>query len=635
VAGAGASAGGLEALTRMLGEANPESPVAWVVVQHLAPDHKSLFPEILARRTALRVKAAEDGDVLMPGTVYVIPPTTYLRVEGDHLALEHHRRERDSVADSIDVLFRSLAAAMSSRCAAVVLSGSGSDGTSGAEAVRASGGLVVVQEPSTATFASMPNSVLRAGIAQHTVAPEEIASRVEAFAKEVASEAPPVMDIRPVLDILRAERGLDFSKYKRPTLLRRVSRRMEMTHSATIGDYVDFLLEDSDELDIVAEDFLIGVTRFFRDEDAFSALRVYLLDGISKSTRSSIRVWVAGCSTGQEAYSIAMMLHSLMLENSSTRTFKVFATDVSEQALTVASAGAYQEKNMDGMPEHLRNRYFREDDDGYYRVRPFLRETILFSRHDVTVDPPFSGLDLVTCRNMLIYLKAGVQEDVIQRFSFALHTGGLLFLGPSESPDMLRWECLDQRWRIYRSLQRSVRVVGPSKLPTRDVRLSTSRGVRQLQSLQSIGVGDYVPPHLVVSRGLQILFKQGKLDRLLRVPDGPATTDLRRMVSRQLGVLFQEAEQRVLEDYAESAKGDIRYVDVMELVGDREIRPAGDRHALSEPRRHRGGVLLRRSGGARSSGRASGGPAGPHRAGSNRYARAPARADRAQPAVLH
>lgn len=441
VAALGASAGGLEALEAFLDHVPSDTGVAFVVAQHLDPGRDSIGPELLGHHTEMPVREAEDGDGLRPDHVYVTPPDAWISVESGRLRLD--RPEEESTPTVVDRLFRSLASDQGNRAVAILLSGAGSDGAAGIGRVREAGGLTMVQDPATARFDSMPRHGISAGRVSDVLPPEGLATRLTEYARREARvggrdrigeyEEPEAVFER-ITELLERETGRDFSRYKPPTILRRLDRRVQMRHCDSLDDYLELLKRDPDELKALYEDALIGVTGFFRDPDSFGMLEDDVIPRIpdSRDAGDEIRVWVPGCCTGEEAYSLAMSLHRATDDRSRRPPMKIFATDVNEDALDVARRGSYPHGITEDVPEALLERYFRHENNAL-QVVDEIRELCIFASHDLLTDPPFSDLDLLSCRNLLIYLKKDEQDRLMPYFHYALRSGGFLFLGSSET----------------------------------------------------------------------------------------------------------------------------------------------------------------------------------------------------------
>ncbi len=469
VVGVGASAGGLEALERLFSRLPADTGMAFVVLQHLSPDFKSLMDELLSRRTTMPVRLAEDEMLVEPNAVYLLPPQKEMIIRGRRLLLTD-KDPRHGLALPIDLFFRSLAQDCGDHAIAVVLSGSGSDGSRGVQEVSKAGGVVFCESPDTAQFNSMPLSAIRTGVVDQVLAPEEIAAALGALSRSLPLHAePPVEDegVDAILRLLRDEYGIDFSHYKASTVTRRIERRLALNRSLDVEAYLHQLRSDPRELNSLYEDLLIGVTRFFRDEQSFQVLEERIIPEIVDRTKpdEQIRVWVPGCATGEEPYSIAILLHEALAARGRPVNVKILATDVHKASLEVASAGVYSEQQIAGIGRDRRDRFFTLRQNGY-QISQALRESIVFAPHNLIRDAPFTRLDLITCRNLLIYFQPHAQKTVLTLFHFALKPGGFLFLGSSESPGGLldEFDTVDEHAKIYRK-QRDIALPRDLKLP--------------------------------------------------------------------------------------------------------------------------------------------------------------------------
>ncbi|OZC03324.1 chemotaxis protein CheB [Rubricoccus marinus] len=455
VIGLGASAGGLGALSDFFDALPPQNEIALVIVQHLSPEHESELAEILQNHTFMRVSQVADTPTVRPGHVYVIPPGKTLTIRGGRLHLGEPARVRADRAP-IDLFFRSLAEDLGPRSGAIVFSGTGADGAQGLARIKERGGLTMAQAPEEADFPSMPQAAIRTGLVDLVAPAAEMARRLIALRDQNGLVLPPEAEdatpdrveiLADVLRTLRSRTGHSFDEYKRSTLLRRIQRRIQVTDSSGMESYLQRLKDDRSEAPALLKDLLISVTNFFRDPEAFVALEHEAIVRImaSKASGDTVRAWVPGCATGEEAYTLAMLLCEHAPEGVG---IQVFATDIDEAALSVARSGEYpQTIEADVSAERLR-RFFEQTGSGY-RIREGLRRVILFAPHNVLADPPFSRLDLVTCRNLLIYMQKAAQERVFQRFSYGLRAGGYLLLGSSETASESLFEAVDRRLRLY------------------------------------------------------------------------------------------------------------------------------------------------------------------------------------------
>src|SRR5256714_1427306 len=459
VVGLGASAGGIWPLQQFCTDMDPKSGRAFVVVMHLSPEHESNLANVIKQKTSMPVMQVMESVKVKPNHVYVIPPNHQLTFEDSTLHLVAPQQALGRRV-TIDLFFRTLAQAYGQRAVGIILSGSDSDGVIGLKHVRAQGGVTIAQDPNEAEHDSMPATAISTGMVDWVLPVAEMPPKLMEFVRnENRMKLPPedpdakeadvkdpeapggetISDItradddelalRDVLAYLRTQTGHDFSHYKRATILRRVARRMQVTSLETIPQYRDFLRIHPVEARALLQDLLIGVTHFFRDQDSFAALQANVPQLFAgRRHTDQIRVWVAGCATGEEAYSIAMLLCEYAERLEQPPSIQIFATDLDEHAITDARSGMYPATiETDVSLERLRR--FFEREDGRYRVKKGLREKILFATHNLLRDPPFSRVDLVSCRNLLIYLKRTAQEQVFDLFHFALRPGGLLFIG--------------------------------------------------------------------------------------------------------------------------------------------------------------------------------------------------------------
>jgi two-component system CheB/CheR fusion protein len=439
VVGIGASAGGLEALKVLLGQLKLQGLMAYVVAQHLAPDHPSLIVELLQRVTRLQVVTAVDGDLLRPGVVAVAPSNRDVAVRGDRLVVSDPP-PRFGPSPSIDRLFESIAREWRHQGVAVVLSGTGSDGARGLAQVRAAGGLTFAQLPETARFDAMPQAAISLGGAENILETGAIGLKLNSVAENTLSldsaggQEMQSQTISAVLGHLKKGTGVDFSQYKESTLRRQLQRRMAIRQVADLDAYVRLLRDDAEEAPALLHNLLVNVTAFFRDPEAFDVLAQLLKDyGAPMAPQAKFRVWVPGCATGKEVYTLAMVISQVLGHPAALADrLKIFGTDLDEEALAVARRGVFPLSEAQAIPADLRCRFLDEDAD-QFTIKDQLRDCVVFARHNVSEDPPFPRLDLISCRNTLIYFTPPLQERVISLFRFGLLPGGLLFLGESES----------------------------------------------------------------------------------------------------------------------------------------------------------------------------------------------------------
>ena len=567
VVGIGASAGGLEALQNFFDNLSAHTELAFVVVQHLSPDFKSLMDELLGRHTRLPIQLVEDGMLVEPGHVYLIPPKKEMIVSDGRLLLSERDRQQE-LALPIDVFFRSLAQDCGARAIAVVLSGSGSDGSRGVCDVHEAGGLVVVQDVDSAQFDGMPRTARDTGSADWILAPQHMPrvleqhvarggkARLEIDA-DTPRRTPNTAAFAEVYGMLEHDFGIDFTHYKPSTITRRIERRLSLARTDDIQQYVTRLRGDRGELDVLYRDLLIGVTRFFRNEEAFQVLADRVIPELVDDATPDhpVRVWVAGCATGEEAYSIAMLLHEATADRAD-RSFKIFATDVHRGSLEIAARGFYGEDSLRNLSPERRERYFIRSGGGYQLV-PELRQALVFAPHNVIKDAPFTRVDLVSCRNMLIYLQPTVQQKVLSQFHFALNRSGVLFLGPSESPGAVAkdFAIIDRPWRIFKKHSEVRTPVDPRLQPRRGDRGErpapvgapfARTGTAQLLATYDVLLDELMPPSLLVNDRWELVHAFAGASRFLRARDGRQALDLSSQVGDELGRLLSGGLRRAL-----------------------------------------------------------------------------------------
>jgi two-component system, chemotaxis family, CheB/CheR fusion protein len=456
VIGIGASAGGLEAINELFDNISDSNHVAFIVVQHLSSDYKSLLVELLGKHTHMPVEEARHRQKVEAGKVYVIPNNKELTIHNGLLMLAEKEFDKGPNT-AIDTFFQSLAQDQKEFAIAVVLSGTGTDGTRGIEAVKSCGGFVIVQDPETAKFDGMPKSAINSGYADLILDPSEIYSQIGNYIDGILPLKTPQSKkyneyIQSILTIVYRKTGYDFLQYKEPTILRRITRRMQMVKVDDVEAYEKYIRDHDDEPLMLTREFFIGVTSFFRDKDAFDRLYREVIVRLveSKEDHESLKVWVTACSTGQEAYTVSILIDKALQQFNKTLDVKIFASDIDKSAIEFASKAKYQRNQLLGIDKKILNEYFTDTDDGWCVISR-IRKRVVFATHDILKDPPFIKNDLVTCRNLLIYLNPPLQENVLATLYFALNKGGYLFLGTSENPSLLRkgFSEIDSKWKIY------------------------------------------------------------------------------------------------------------------------------------------------------------------------------------------
>jgi two-component system, chemotaxis family, CheB/CheR fusion protein len=565
VVGVGASAGGLDALEQLFAAMPVDSGMAFVVVQHLSPDFKSVMDELLGRRTAIPIHLVEDGVRVEPNHIYLIPPKKEMIISGGALLLSDKGASQELTLP-IDLFFRSLAQDVGHRAVGIVLSGAGSDGARGIRDIHAAGGLVLCQDEDSASFDGMPRSARDTGVVDHVLGPgsmpdvllEHLRREAMPDVDEPSRSSPRPLGVAAAFRLLQQAYGIDFAHYKPSTVMRRVERRIQLSRSPTIEAYLERLANDREEVDALFSDLLIGVTRFFRDADAFERLEKDVIPGIFARTPNAdeIRVWVAGCATGEEAYSIAMLLHEHASRIGDGRRLRILATDVHRGSLDFASRGLYDQDKVAGVRPELLERYF-DKRGATYQVSPELRQLVVFAPHNVVKDAPFTRLDLITCRNMLIYLQPVAQQKVLSLFHFALKRNGTLFLGPSENIGPLSddFEAIDAHWRIYRK-ERDIRLPNHVRLPlprpilpgVRPEGHTSGYSLGQIANVYAALLDQLLPPSLLVNERRELVHAFGGASRYLRVHDGRSSLDVFDMLTPELKVAVTGGLQRALRD---------------------------------------------------------------------------------------
>lgn len=592
IVGVGASAGGLEALERFF-EAVPDDPGAsFIVVQHLSPDYESQMKEILGRRTKLPVKKTEDGMELEENTVYLIPPAKTMIVSQGRLLLTE--KDSNSLSFPIDVFFRSLATEAQKSSIGVILSGTGSDGTLGCGMIHDAGGLVLAQDENSAKFDGMPVSVVDSGVVDLVLEPEKMPSVIQKFIEKNLTPAvltenlPPEIPagaLETIFDALHNRFQVDFSQYKASTITRRLQRRIEKNGDQDLDTYAARIMDDAAEVEALYLDLLIGVTQFFRNPEAFESLREKTVEPLVKEENGQIRVWVAGCSTGEEAYSIAILFLEAFRAAGKKPNLKIFASDVHAGSIRIAAEGFYASSALTKVKEEYLQRYFSAQEEGY-KVAADLRQAIVFTEHNLIKAVPFTRLHLITCRNLLIYFQPNAQKKVFSFFHFGLRASGYLMLGTSEAISHLEEEfsVIDSHWKIFRKRRdlrlskeiassASVTVAGsfasrsPERRSAPDTqlnRIATSweqrgndRGI--LQTYDCL-LNHFMPPGVLVDDRFRMIHLFAGGERYLRIRPGRTSQSVLDMVHDDIKASVSSALQHCVKDAKE-----VRYSGVQHL----------------------------------------------------------------------
>lgn len=570
IAGIGASAGGLRAFETFVSALPSTLEMAFVLVQHLSPDHESELAQLLQNHTRMNVSQVEDGMAVEANRLYVIPPGKTLKIQDGALHLSEAVAKQGYKAP-IDQFFRSLAEDQGDQAVAVVLTGTGSDGSLGVKAIKEQNGLCMAQDPTEADYDGMPRSAIATGTVDVVAPVHELAEKLIAYQRDAervqlpdTPESLPRDDsdaLKQIFGDLNEQTGHDFSDYKRATILRRLERRMQVNRVESLSDYARFLKDNPDESNALFRDFLISVTNFFRDPEPFENLAETVIPTLfdEKGPADTVRVWVPGCATGEEAFSIAMLLHEHAGTLDAPPDVQVFATDLDPDALAAARRGVYSKAIVTDVSSERLERFFERRDDGF-RVSQQLMDTVLFAEHNLMKDPPFSRLDLISCRNVLIYIQRDTQETIFEVFHYALRDGGHLFLGSSESPDSVAslFEGLPDTKCLY--VRRPGRKRKPRFFTDRSINIEMSaadRGAaenarrKQETALDTahrdIVVAEHGPASVLVDPAYEITHVLGDVDRFLRLGEGQPTLNLLHLVERSLRLELRPALFRAFD----------------------------------------------------------------------------------------
>lgn len=537
-----------------------ETGMSFVVIQHLSPEYPSLMDELLGRVTQMKVSMAVDGEELEPNHVYLLPPAKQMIVHSGHLVLTE--RLAHTFTLPIDTFFRALAHDAGERAVAIVLSGSGTDGSRGIVDVKQAGGVVIAESVDTAGFDGMPLAANATGVVDHVLAPRDIARLLSTLATQDPALPEPTIEASPtatILELLEQRYGIDFSLYKMTTVARRIQRRIALARLSTVGEYLDRLRGHRDELDALYHDLLIGVTQFFRDQDAFNALAEIVIPKLLDMVppEEELRVWIAGCATGEEAYAITMLLWEAFEARKRPKFMKVLATDVHEGSLAVAAAGFYSAEVVASVSPERLSRFFTTRGNGYQVARD-VRQFVVFARHDVTRDAPFTRMHLISCRNMLIYLEPAAYRSVIAMYHFGLVPNGYLFLGASESVGNLSEEftTVDERWRIFQK-RRDVQLVTDMKWSTPRRRkiapLAEVAQERPLLDTYDQLLDLFMPPGFLVEEDCTLVDSFAGAERLLRERARRPSRNLLDLLNDDLRMVVGAAIKRALDESAQVA----------------------------------------------------------------------------------
>ena len=570
VVGIGASAGGLRVLKDFFEHMPSDSGAAFVVVLHLSPDHESLMPELLQRHTHMPVRSIAEQMPIAPNTVFLIPPGQNLIVESNcfHL-IPQERKQGHQLSFPIDLFFQSLGREVKEKAVGIILSGTGSDGVRGVQCIAEEGGLVLAQNPETAEFSGMPQNAIATDRVNLVLSPHELAQATYQFVtspavptsldKPVKTQLAPTQ-LKEIIDLLEQHENIDFTQYKSGTLTRRIQRRCLLIDNGDLNTYIHRLKTSVEERSALRNDLLITVTRFFRDLAAWELLEQHVLPHLLKqsSSQQTLRIWMTACATGEEAYSMAMLLRELIDTSSSATTVKIFATDVDQIALDKASSGIFSELSVSTLSQERRDRFFLRRDDNRFEVSRSLREMIIFANHNLATDVGFTNVDVVTCRNVLIYMQYQLQYRVLRNLHFALKAEGILFLGESETLGTLEPEFkpLFSKWKIYQKV-RDIKL----PLPLREKDIASPSVKKRLLTPNPLSASHHFDPKLEAAfksllhryeATCLLLDQQAQLSHvcsdalnLLRVPNGKLSKNAIDMLPGSLQLPLSAALHRI------------------------------------------------------------------------------------------
>jgi two-component system, chemotaxis family, CheB/CheR fusion protein len=557
----GASAGGLDACTKLINALPARTGMAFILVQHLDPNHESMMADLLAGHTAMTVQQAGDGMTIAPDQLYIIPPGTYLSVSSGTLRLSEPNA-RHGARLPFDFLLNSLAEDCPTRTVSVILSGTGADGSIGLKALHDAGGFTIAQEPAEAEYDGMPKAAIAAGVVDLVLPVAEIAGALidpeGRTPRTVKAPAVASGGLPEIIEHLRTTTGHDFTLYKQGTLQRRIERRMGLATLDAMPAYLDKLRDDPAELDLLAKDLLINVTSFFRDAEVFDKLAGETIPDMVRAqpTDRPLRIWIAGCSTGEEAYSLAMLFREAIIASKRDIKLQVFASDVDADAIAAARDGVYPDTIAPQISAERLARFFVKEDHGYH-VSPELRAAVVFTVQDVLTDPPFSRLDFISCRNVLIYLGPEAQAKVIALFHFALREGGTLLLGSAETigGNEDRFKVISKPERLYRHIGRSRPSDIGFQLGQGEVLRSTARSEtgqigqqnRLAELVNRLVIEAHCPAAALINRKREVLFSSGPTERYLRVAPGHPSHDILAMAPHGLRTKLRSAIQQAIQ----------------------------------------------------------------------------------------
>ena len=592
IVGVGASAGGLEAINELFDHLPRKTSFSFIIIQHLSPDYKSLMSELLTKHTHMAVNDAEDGMTVRPDHVYVIPSKKNMTIKNGKLRLID--KNPISVPNTaIDIFFESLAEEKKEQGICVILSGTGSDGTKGAAAVKEVGGLVIVQDPNSAKFDGMPNSAISHGLADLVLSPSAISGAIIRYAENgkgitnlvnLANQEEDEV-VNEIIEVIRKSTLHDFSYYKRQTIARRIAKRMAYLAILDLKEYLLYLQNNSEEVNVLRKEFLIGVTRFFRDPAAFEILKRKVIPELidKKKDKQPIKVWVTACSTGEEAYTMAILFREAILEKGRDLEVKIFATDVDADAVDFAAKGKFSKLIESDVSRERLEKFFIENGTGY-TVNQHIRKMVVFAQHNIIKDPPFSKIDLVSCRNLLIYMKPVLQRKVLSTFHFSLNLGGYLFLGSSENANDFSAVLVDvnKKWNIFKTTKESENFIfdAPLGIDNSNGRMPNPSGLKTSRNLLHHKLNEvfcetvmeeFVMAAVYIDETYNLIQASGNYKRFVELPEQKFQLNILKLVAPEISVALSVAlrksnkanEKVTIPKIRVKENGEVKMVDII------------------------------------------------------------------------
>ena len=577
----GASAGGLEAFTQFLSGLAPKSGMAFIIIQHLDPSHPSSLVELLGRVSPIPIVEATEGVTIKPDHAYIIPPGKSLTIHNRTLSIAGDQ-EHPGITHSINHFFISLAEDIKERAVGIILSGTGNDGTEGARAVKVQDGLIIVQQPESAKYDGMPKSAIESGVADYILTPEAMPSALKEYLDQSFYKRDKIrqalkkddVNLKNIFSLVKVRTMRDFSGYKLSTITRRIEHQMAVNSIDTVGNYLKFLRENPTEIEALMKNFLIQVTSFFRDKEGFESLKQKICQMFKEEPEGSqLRAWVPGCSTGEEAYSIAIIIMECMQESGRRYEFQVFGTDLNTEAIARARASTYPATIATDVDPKRLDEFFNKVDHSY-QVKKNVRDNVIFAVHDMVADPPYSRMDVISMRNLLIYFDSELQKKVVPTLQYALNEKGLLFLGTSETIGEFTdlFTALDTKYRIYQAKGKKKAI--PSNFLSQPGLLEHSNAKTSSIITQSgaksepFKMLEALPPSVLVDNDHQVLYTHSDTSKYLRMSEGRPSISLLNLVKPELESMLATLLHEASQEPKEVATGNIhfKYNDGMQLV---------------------------------------------------------------------